>query len=322
MRVPLEAAGQRVDRVLAELLPHLSRSQIQRLIDHGAVQLEGTPVDRASLPVTGGETATVEVPRQRPRRAEPRPEPIPLEILYEDDEVVAVNKPAGMVVHPGAGNPDGTLVNALLHRYGDGLSTAGGPQRPGLVHRLDKGTSGVLVVARTDRAHRSLAAQFKARTVGKEYEAVVYGRPDGTEGTIDLPLGRDRAQRTKVSPRTDRPREATTRWRRVEDFPGFSLLQIWPRTGRTHQVRAHLAAIHHPCVGDTRYAGKQWRGIPVGWVRDAVRRFPRPALHAHRLVVEHPASGRKLELVAPRPHDLEELIGLLRRWRDQGPAGG
>jgi 23S rRNA pseudouridine1911/1915/1917 synthase len=221
------------------------------------------------------------------------------------------------VVHAGAGSHDATLVDALLHRYGDGLSRLGGDDRPGIVHRLDKGTSGVLVIARTDAAHRALTRQFKARTIEKEYLAIVYGCPAAAEGAIDLPLGRDRKDRTKISGRTDRPRAAQTRWVRDEDLGGFALLRVMPRTGRTHQIRAHLAAIQHPCLGDAKYAGARWRGIADPRLRESIKGLDRPALHARALRFQHPTGGERVEVVAPLPEDLESLLVALRRAADQ-----
>ena len=186
-----------------------------------------------------------------------------------------------------------------------------------IVHRLDKGTSGLMAVARNDDAHAALAEQFAERTVEKEYNAVVYGCPREWSGEVDLAIGRDRADRTKISPNTDRPRQAFTRWELAEDLGGFALLRVWPKTGRTHQVRAHLAAIHHPCVGDLKYVGAQWKSVPDGRLRKAIRGFGRPALHARRLRLDHPLDGARLEFVAPLPADLEELLGTLRRARDE-----
>ncbi len=314
--VPDELAGQRLDRMLATLLPDLSRSKIQRLISAGRIIVDEEPAAKASLRVEGGQQITVSLPDETPID-EPRPQALDLDVVYEDDDLVVVNKPAGLVVHSGAGQHEATLVNGLLHRYGETLSRRGGDERPGIVHRLDKGTSGVMAVARHDDAHAALAGQFAARTVEKEYKAVVYGCPRESSGEVDLAIGRDRRDRTKISSNTDRPRQAFTRWELAEDLGGFALLGVWPKTGRTHQVRAHLAAIHHPCVGDLKYVGAQWKSVPDGRVRKAIRGFARPALHARRLRLDHPANGERLEFVAPLPGDLEELLGTLRRARDQ-----
>ncbi len=314
--VPDDLAGQRLDRVLATLLPELSRSKIQRLIAAGLVVVDEAPAAKASSRVVGGQQLTVTLPDETPAD-KPRPQALDLDVVYEDGDLVVVNKPAGLVVHSGAGQHRATLVNGLLHRYGETLSRRGGDERPGIVHRLDKGTSGLMAVARHDEAHAALADQFAARTVEKEYNAVVYGCPRESSGEVDSAIGRDRADRTKISSNTDRPRQAFTRWELAEDLGGFALLRVWPKTGRTHQVRAHLAAIHHPCVGDLKYVGAQWKSVADGRVRKAIRGFGRPALHACRLRLDHPGDGARLEFVAPVPADLEELLGTLRRARDQ-----
>ena len=313
---PDEAEGGRLDRVLAGLIPDLSRSKLQRLIVEGRVEVDGSPADKSSQPVEAGQCLVVNVPPED-SRAKPRPQPIDLEIVHEDDDLVIVNKPAGLVVHAGAGEHDATLVNALLYRYGDELSHIGGDERPGIVHRLDMGTSGVMAVARNDEAHEALSAQFAERKVEKEYAAVVYGCPRQSEGTIELPIGRDRTNRTKISPDTDRPRDAVTRWKVAEDLPGAALLAVWPKTGRTHQVRAHLAAIHHPCIGDFKYIGAQWKGIVNGRLRNEVQAFARPALHARRLHLDHPRSGDRMEFCSPLAADIEALLCSLRRARDE-----
>jgi len=311
-RVPDEMDGQRIDRVLAALLPDLSRSRLQKLIADGRVTVDGTAAGKSSLPVQAGQELRVQIPPETVS-AGPRPQPLDLVIVHEDDNLLVIDKPAGLVVHAGAGEHDATLVDGLLHRYGDALSRRGGDDRRGIVHRLDKGTSGVMAVARTDAAHAALAAQFAARTVKKEYLAVVYGCPDESEGFIDLPLGRDRADRTKISAHTDRPRDARSRWQLAEDLGGFALLRVFPETGRMHQVRAHLASIHHPCVGDDKYAGAQWKGVADAAKRKAAREFPRPALHAHVLELTHPRSGERMSFTAPLPSDLEALLAVLRR---------
>lgn len=312
VEVPSSADGARLDRTLADLLPDTSRSQIKRLIESGHVALADGNAAKPSTPVSAGQAISVTFPAEAPSDR-PRPQELELAVLHEDDDLVVVDKPAGLVVHAGAGEHDATLVNALLHRYGDSLSRLGGELRPGIVHRLDKGTSGVIVVARNDAAHESLAGQFAARTVGKEYVAVVYGCPREAGGAIDLALGRDRSDRTKASPHTDRPRDARSRWEVAEPLAGFARLRVFPETGRTHQVRAHLAALHHPCVGDDKYAGARWKGVAARGARDVARRFPRPALHARRLTLQHPTSGERMTFSAPLPADLTDLLAALRR---------
>jgi 23S rRNA pseudouridine1911/1915/1917 synthase len=302
----------RLDRALATLVPDMSRSKIQRLVVDGHVMVSGEPASKSSLPVEADQQIVVEVP-PAVESEEPRPQALELTILHQDDDLVVIDKPAGLVVHAGAGEHQATLVNGLLHRYGNTLSRCGGAERPGIVHRLDKGTSGTIAIARNDAAHDALAGQFAARTVEKEYAAIVYGCPKEHSGEIDVPLGRDRTDRTKISPHTDRPRDAWTRWEVAEDLTGFAWMSVFPKTGRTHQVRAHLASIHHPCVGDDKYVGAQWKSVPHGAVRTAVRGFARPALHAHRLRLDHPSSGDRVEFVAPFPDDFEALLTALRR---------
>ena len=314
LTIPDEAAGERLDRTLAGLIPDLSRSKIQRLIRDGLVAVDGAIATKGSRPVEPAQEITVEVPADD-ARDRPRPQAIELDVLFEDDDLVVINKAVGLVVHAGAGAHDATVVNALLHRYGDGLSKLGGDERPGIVHRLDKGTSGAMAVARNDRAHEALSAQFAARTVDKEYLALVYGCPRETSGEIDLALGRDRGDRKRISPDTDKPRDALTRWQLAEELAGFALLFVRPKTGRMHQVRAHLTAIHHPCIGDAMYGGSPWRGIQAGWLRKVARDFGRPALHARKLCLDHPISGERMEFATPPPADFEELLEALRRWR-------
>ncbi len=251
------------------------------------------------------------------------PEPIPLSILYADDDLVVIDKPAGMVVHPAPGHPTGTLVHALLYHFGDRLLALSDTTRPGIVHRLDKGTTGVILAAMTDQAHTALQRQFAERTVLKHYDALVYGRPAQPRGSIDTPLGRDRNDRKKISVNTGQPRDARTDWKQQEAFPGLTLLRVRPRTGRTHQIRAHMAHLRHPLVGDELYAGRQWKGIPERGVRSALARFGRPALHARSIEFDHPTSGERLRFEAPLPADLEQLLALLRHWRerDSRPSG-
>ncbi len=298
------------------MLLDLSRTKVQRLIVRGSVTVDGRTGLKASFPVEPGQELVVQLPREEPTPA-PQPRAVDFEIIHEDEHMVIINKPAGLVVHAGAGDHDVTLVNGLLHLYGESLSSVAGTERPGIVHRLDMGTSGVMAVARTDAAHEALSDQFAARTVDKEYSALVYGCPRETSGEVDLAVGRDRSDRTKISADTDRPRDARTAWDFAEDFGGLALLNVRPHTGRTHQVRVHLAAIHHPCVGDPKYAGAQWRGIPDGARRALIREFGRPALHSRRLRLDHPVSGERLEFEATLPNDFAALLEALRRGRDK-----
>ncbi len=301
-------AGQRLDAWLARRLTSLSRSRLQALIEAGRVSLDGHPA-RAAVRVKAGQAALVRVPPPEP--AEPQPEDIPLRLVFEDASLVVLDKPAGLVVHPGAGAAAGTLVNALLARVRD-LSGVGGVLRPGIVHRLDKGTSGLLVVAKNDDAHRALARQFASRTVEKEYLALVHGVPARAEGEIDAPIGRDPVHRRRMSVRAPRGREARTSWSVAERFDGAALLRVRIHTGRTHQIRVHLASIGHPVTGDPVYGGARTPSSRRPAARDALGSLARPALHAARLAFTHPGSGARLSFEAPLPADLAGVIDALR----------
>ena len=287
--------------MLASEISGHSRSQIQRLIEEGHVSVPRVKVVKANTAVRDGDVITVSLPE--PVAAEPSAEDIPLDILFQDADLIVVNKPAGMVVHPGAGNESGTLVNALLHHVTD-LSGIGGELRPGIVHRLDKGTSGVMVVAKNDAAHQELSRQFHDREVEKQYVALVWGLVQQRK-RIDIPIGRDPVHREKISTRARRARSAVTRVTWARHVPGLSLLRIAIHTGRTHQIRVHLNAIGHPIVGDSLYGGVH-RRVP-NQLR-AVQRLTRPFLHAERLAFNHPRTAEYLEFTAPLP---EELRGLL-----------
>jgi 23S rRNA pseudouridine1911/1915/1917 synthase len=247
----------------------------------------------------------VEVPDPIP--AEPLPEPIPLAVLYEDARLLVLDKPAGIVVHPGAGAPSGTLVNALLHHVKD-LSGVGGVLRPGIVHRLDRGTSGVLLVAKDDAAHRHLARQFAGRSVEKDYLALVLGVPEPRQGVIDRPIGRHPVERQRMAVRAG-GREARSSFRVVEAFDGASLLEVRIHTGRTHQVRVHLASLGHPVAGDATYGGRRAAPGAAGRALAALRR---PALHAARLAFDHPDEGRRLAFASPLPQDIQDVLHALR----------
>ena len=256
--VPAEFAGQRLDRFLVSVMAEHSRSQIQKLIADGRVRLDGGsrggpsgPPIKANRALREGETISIDVPPPAPTDA--APEALPLEILYQDEDLAVLNKPAGMVVHPGAGHSSGTLVNALLHHLDD-LSGIGGELRPGIVHRLDRGTSGVMVIAKHDSAHQELARQFEQREVEKEYIALVWGVVQAGR-RIDAAIGRDPVNRQKMSARAKHAREAVTRITRARHLPGVTLCQVAIHTGRTHQIRVHLSAIGHPIVGDAMYGG-------------------------------------------------------------------
>jgi 23S rRNA pseudouridine1911/1915/1917 synthase len=309
--------GRRIDAFLAARLPDLSRSFIQRLSREGHVRLDGR-IARSSARVRPAQVVTISIPAPAPARL--LPEAIPLAVLHEDDAILVISKPAGMVVHPGAGVRSGTLVHALLAR-GPGWSSIGGEERPGIVHRLDRGTSGVMVVARTDRAHRNLAAQFKDRTVEKTYVALVWGDVPDERFTVDEPLGRDSKLRKRISTRTGKPREATTRFRVVERLPGFTLLEARPLTGRTHQIRAHLKSVNHPIVGDVEYGGGSRSRPAPPEAREAIDSLSRIALHARRLSFRHPVDGKPMTFEAEIPEEIERLIATLRRGRTPPQRG-
>jgi 23S rRNA pseudouridine1911/1915/1917 synthase len=305
LTVPAESDGSRLDLFLAAVLPDRSRSQIQRLIKDGHVTVSGRAA-KPNLAVRSGQAITVDVPD--PVDAEPRPEALPLRILYQDTDLAVVDKPAGMVVHPAAGHAAGTLVNALLHHVTD-LSGIGGEKRPGIVHRLDRGTSGLMVIAKHDASHEELARQFHDREVEKEYIALVWG--DVQAGRrIDAPIGRDPANRKKMSARSRRSREAVTRIVRAEHLsPAMTLVQVAIHTGRTHQIRVHLSAIGHPVVGDALYGGVH-RRVPGDL--HAVTHLTRPFLHAARLIFKHPGDGRRMEFTSDIPEDLQAVLDSLR----------
>jgi len=300
LTVPAEDAGARIDRYLAGVLPGQSRSQIQRLIRDGRVLIGSQPVKSNRL-VHEGDTISVDIPEAAPAAAQP--EALDLPILYEDADVVVVDKPAGMVVHPAAGHAEGTLVNALLHHVKD-LSGIGGELRPGIVHRLDRGTSGLMVVAKNDQAHAALARQFHDREVEKEYAALVWGVVQAGR-RIDLPIGRDPKDRKKMSARARRARSATTRVTKALQLPGVSLIHVAIATGRTHQIRVHLSEIGHPIVGDAIYGGVRRR--VAGDLRPVLS-LDRPFLHAFRLMFHHPTDGRKMEFESPLPPDLQTVL--------------
>ena len=300
LAVTQEYAGERLDRFLASVLPGHSRSKIQRLIKDGLVQV-GPRAVRANASVRPGEIVVVDVPA--PTVAAPAAEDIPLEVVYEDPDLIVVNKPAGMVVHPAAGHAGGTLVNALLHHVKD-LSGIGGELRPGIVHRLDRGTSGLIVAAKHDRAHESLARQFHDREVEKEYRALVWGVVQAGR-RIDAPIGRDPVHRQMMSARSRRARAAVTRITRAQHLHGVTLAQVAIHTGRTHQIRVHLSAIGHPIVGDALYGGSR-RRVPADL--RPVLRLERPFLHAARLAFTHPVDRRQLEFTAALPADLQSVL--------------
>ncbi|HYL37209.1 MAG TPA: RluA family pseudouridine synthase [Bryobacteraceae bacterium] len=287
-------AGQRLDLYLHARLPEYSRARLQDWIKSGRVRIDGAPQKRSYV-LRGAEHIDVEPAELPPLRAVP--EALPLEVLYEDDAVIAVNKPAGMVVHSGAGVHSGTLVNALLHRFGK-LSGVAGELRPGIVHRLDRFTSGVILVARNDAAHRDLAAQFESRQVEKIYLALVHGPTKSERGRIATPITRDPARRVRMTTRMARGRAAITEYHVVRRFDKFTQLEVRIGTGRTHQIRVHLASIRHPVVGDTLY------GAPAG-------PLGRYFLHAQRITFTSPATHAAVTVTAPLPAELEQYLAKL-----------
>jgi 23S rRNA pseudouridine1911/1915/1917 synthase len=320
--VPPDFDGHRLDRFLVSVLPDHSRSQIQKLIADGHVTLEagdetgtggkgasgqGGRAVKANSMVRENQRIAVAIPDAAPAGASR--EDLPLEILYQDADLAVINKPAGMVVHPAAGHASGTLVNALLHHLTD-LSGIGGEMRPGIVHRLDRGTSGVMVIAKNDTAHQELGRQFHDREVEKEYLALVWGVV--TAGRrIDAAIGRDPKDRQKMSAKAKHARHAVTRITRAHQMPALTLCQVAIQTGRTHQIRVHLSAIGHPIVGDSLYGGVHRR--VAGDIR-AVQRLERPFLHAARLAFTHPREARRMEFITPLPEDLQSVLDDLPGW--------
>jgi len=296
--VDLDYNGWRLDKFLAEQEEiDLSRSFIQKLINEGQITVDGVP-KKASYKVKGGEFITINIPP--PRELEVVAEKIPIDIVFEDDDLVVINKKAGMVVHPAEGNWEGTLVNALLYHC-QNLSGIGGILRPGIVHRLDKDTSGLIVVAKNDFAHRSLAQQIKEKQALREYMAIIYGFLKNKEGLIDLPIGRDPKDRQKMAV-TGNGKPAQTKYWVIEEYKkGFSLIKAKLLTGRTHQIRVHFSYLGHPILGDFKYGPRNNKyGIK------------RQLLHAYKLSFRHPRSHEQLEFTVPLPKDMEEIIALIK----------
>ena len=323
-----EDAGSRLDRFLAlqadAASEALSRTRIRALIDEGKVTLDGKPADDPGRKVRAGQVVAIEVPEAAP--AEPAGENIPLAVAFEDEHLIVIDKPAGLVVHPAAGHESGTLVNALIAHCGASLSGVGGVKRPGIVHRLDKDTSGLLVVAKTDAAHQGLAALFAdhGRTLPliREYRALVWGVPARMRGTVDAPIGRHGTHRERQAiVRGERGRDAVTHWEVEATFAGkdgepvAALVACQLETGRTHQIRVHMAHIGHPVMGDPLYAtGFRTKGARLGdKARAALEALGRQALHAARLGFEHPATGEELEFESALPADMERLLEALRK---------
>jgi len=306
---PVGSEPARLDMVVGAM-EGLTRSMAQRLIAAGMVTVEGT-VQKSSLKLRGGEKVSVTVPPPVP--AEPVAEAIPLEILYEDCDIVVVNKPAGMVVHPGAGNAHGTLVNALLGHCLD-LSGIGGELRPGIVHRIDKDTSGVLVAAKNDHAHRSLSDQFREHTIKRVYLALVFGSPRQDKGKIETAIGRHPVDRKRMSGTARRGKKAVTHWYAINRFQGVTLMRIRLETGRTHQIRVHFSEAGHPLAGDKVYGGSsRLESIKDMQLRKLIKELGRQALHAKTLGFIHPSSGEYLEFDTELPEDLARIIDYLEK---------
>jgi len=309
-------AGERLDRVLAERLPELSRTGVQRIIEGGAVLVDGKP-SRAGYRVRGGETVCWEVPPAAPAPEALQPEAIPLHVVFEDAELLVINKPKGLVVHPAPGHPSGTLVNAVLAHAGEDLTGIGGVERPGIVHRLDRDTSGLMVVAKTERAYHSLQRQIQERTAERRYLAIVRGRPRFERASVDAPIGRhpsDRKRMAVIRPGSSHThREARTDLEVRERFPGFALLEARLDTGRTHQIRVHCAYIHVPVVGDETYGPRHPERDPQvpAEVRAAIEQLEGQALHAYRLAFDHPVNGDRLQFEAEPPADFQRLLQAL-----------
>ena len=307
-----DEAGERLDRVLARNHQELSRARIQSLIEGGRLIAGGATITDANYRVKPGERLTLKIPPARPAR--PEPQDIPLRIAYEDDHLLVVDKPAGLVVHPAAGNPDGTLVNALIAHCGESLSGIGGERRPGIVHRLDKDTSGLMVVAKTDGAHIGLSNALSARTLTREYNALLWGVPDPRDGEIEGDIGRSRRNRKKMDVLREGGKAALTRYR-VERAYGrvASLVACRLATGRTHQIRVHMTHIGHPVVGDPLYGGRHQaltETLPVE-LQEKLAGFRRQALHARRIAFHHPATNEVIDLQSPLPDDMAALVDSL-----------
>ncbi|MCI5753728.1 MAG: RluA family pseudouridine synthase [Clostridiales bacterium] len=298
--VTAQESGERIDALLSRMADGLTRSAAQRLLEAGAVTLGGVPVKK-NRRVAAGETFTVVLPE--PEAPLPLPQEIPLDVVYEDDDLIVVNKPRGMVVHPAPGHPDGTLVNALLWHCGSSLSGVGGEKRPGIVHRLDMDTSGLIIAAKNDFAHLSLSAQLADRSLSRIYEAIVRGRLREDSGTVDAPIGRHPADRLRMAVTQKNSRPAVTHWSVLERYNGFTHVRCQLESGRTHQIRVHMAYIGHPVLGDPLYGPKQDRGSAQ-------------CLHARQLKFVHPRSGEQVVLECPLP---DYFLEALRRL---GPEVG
>lgn len=291
--------GERVDQFLARTVPDLTRSAVQRLLEEGAVTLGGEPVKK-NRKTEAGEVYEVDLPDPEPIEA--TPQEIPLDVVYEDGDVIVVNKPVGMVVHPAAGHPDGTLVNALLYHCGNSLSGINGKLRPGIVHRIDRDTSGLIIAAKNDAAHLALAAQLEDHSLYREYHAIAVGGFREDAGAVDAPVARHPVDRKKMAVDRVNGKNAVTHWRVLERYSGYTYLQCRLETGRTHQIRVHLASLGHPLLGDTVYGAKK----PVPGLAGQ-------CLHARKLTFTHPRSGEKMTVECPLPDWFEAVRQKLAR---------
>jgi 23S rRNA pseudouridine1911/1915/1917 synthase len=306
--VPDTANGQRLDLYLAQSgVLKRSRSQIQKFIDQGLVLVDNETA-KSKLPLKAGQKVDVRIPKVKASAS--KAQNIPLDVLFEDKEVIIINKPAGLVVHPGAGNPDGTVINALLHHLGPKIQAIFGTERPGIVHRLDKDTSGCMVVAKTQKAFESLSRQIGEHSAGRTYLALVWGKFDENQGTIDAPLGRSRLDRRKFAVRLEKGKRAVTHFKVKERFTHAALLELKLETGRTHQIRAHLLSIGRPVVGDPQY-GLPPGSLPPSLLQQVRKAIPRQALHAWKLDLKHPLTGKPLHAEAPVPEDFLSARKLL-----------
>lgn len=305
-----EQCGERLDAFIAAALEELTRSAVQRLIEHGQILVDGKEV-KSSHKISAGEEISICIPPPEPSTA--LPEKMQLDILFEDADVVVVNKPAGLTVHPGAGAPGGTLVNGLLAHCTD-LSGIGGEIRPGIVHRIDKDTTGILVVAKNDASHQGLAAQFSQHTVKRVYLALVFGSPKTDKGRIEGDIGRHPVERKKMSGKSKHGRHAVTHWKVLARYPGVSLLQLRLETGRTHQIRVHLSESKHPLLGDSVYGGDARLGnIKDAKLKALIKELGRQALHAKTLGFIHPTKGEYVEFDSELPEDMQRILDYLEK---------
>ncbi|MGE4275573.1 MAG: RluA family pseudouridine synthase [Lawsonibacter sp.] len=294
-----DQAGERTDAFLARSVPNLTRSAAQRLLEEGVVTLAGKPVKK-NYKTVPGDVLTLTLPEVKP--VDVIPQDIPLDVVYEDEDVIVVNKPVGLVVHPAPGHPDGTLVNALLHHCGASLSGINGELRPGIVHRIDRDTSGLIIAAKNDRAHLALAAQLQDHSLARVYEAVAVGNLKENSGTVDAPIGRHPVDRKKMAIDRRNGRQAVTHWSVLARYPGYTHVECRLETGRTHQIRVHFASIGHPLLGDTVYgSSKPWPGLAG------------QCLHARKLKFVHPTTGKLMELECPLPDWFERVLQQIDR---------